>query len=94
MLLFGSFWASLPLAFVGGWMALAPLCFGALALAAVLYNDLILKGKTALESALSLPIVLAYYQVRLAGYVYESIRLRLGRGVSRLERPEGIGVRT
>ena len=48
-------------------------------LAALVYNDLVRKGKTLTETLLSFPTLLLYYHVRLAAYVLESLRLRLTR---------------
>ncbi|MCH2133538.1 MAG: glycosyltransferase [Phycisphaerales bacterium] len=67
-------WLSLPLAvsqlpFLGWWPLLVPAGFMALAIAAILYNDLCLKGKTPWETTRSFPVLLAYYHVRLLGYL-------------------------
>ena len=40
--------------------------------------------KTVGETLISFPVLLAYYQVRLAGYMVETVRLRLG--LCRIER--------
>lgn len=71
---------SLPLVLLDSRLALVPAAFGLAALAAVSYNDLFLKGKTTRETLRSFPILLAYYHVRLAGYVLELVRLRCGGG--------------
>jgi glycosyltransferase involved in cell wall biosynthesis len=57
----------------------APALLLLLALAAITYNDLFRKGKTVGQTLRSFPILLAYYHVRLVGYVLESFRLRLSR---------------
>jgi glycosyltransferase involved in cell wall biosynthesis len=56
------------------WVAASLFCLG---LAAIVYNDLVRKQKTILETIVTLPLLIAYYQVRLLGYVLESLRLRL-----------------
>ena len=64
-----------------GWISAA---FGAAAIAAMTYNELFRKGKTVGETIRSFPILLAYYHVRLASYVIESVALRLRRhGIKR-----------
>ncbi|MHC5024948.1 MAG: glycosyltransferase family 2 protein [Planctomycetota bacterium] len=74
---------SLPLAaglapFTTWWLLLLPgLCL-AVGLAAILYNDLALKGKTPGEVARSVHILIAYYHVRLWGYVRKLIESRIG----------------
>jgi hypothetical protein len=45
-------------------------------LAAIGYNDLARKGKSVGQTLLTFPILVAYYHVRLLGYVIESVRLR------------------
>jgi hypothetical protein len=47
------------------------------ACAALLYNDLFRKGKTLRQTIITFPILLAYYHVRVLGYVVEAIRVRL-----------------
>lgn len=69
-------YALLPLVLVGRPHAWAPPAFFAAALAAVAYNDLVRKGKTVGETLRSFPVLVAYYHVRLLGYVTESLRLR------------------
>ncbi len=70
---------TLPLLLVHPWLGLLPAVFFAAALAAIVYNDLFRKGKTIGETVRSFPVLLAYYHVRLLGYVTEAIRLRLGK---------------
>jgi hypothetical protein len=54
-------------------------------LAAITYNDLFRKRKTIGETVLSFPVLLAYYHVRLYGYVMQAIRLRFTKhGVARV----------
>ncbi|MEM7165885.1 MAG: glycosyltransferase family 2 protein [Planctomycetota bacterium] len=55
------------------------LFFFALGIAAIVYNDLFRKRKTVGEVLLTFPLLLTYYHLRLAGYVKESIGLRIGR---------------
>ena len=69
---------TLPLILVHRWFAVLPVFFFAGALAAITYNDLFRKGKTIGETVRSFPVLLAYYHVRLIGYVREAIALRLG----------------
>ncbi len=70
-------YVTLPLVLAGRPYAWAPLAFFAAALAAIAYNDLVRKGKTVGETLRSFPVLIAYYHVRLLGYVTESLRLRL-----------------
>jgi len=84
MLPFMLAWGTLPVAaalvpVVGGWAFLAPAAFLAAALAAITWNDLALKGKTVSETVRSFPILVAYYHVRLLGYVRMSLASRLVR---------------
>jgi len=72
-------WASLPLALISPWLLLAPAFFLAVALAAIAYNDVALKGKTAWQTARSFPVLVAYYHVRVLGYALEAVRLRTTR---------------
>jgi glycosyltransferase involved in cell wall biosynthesis len=75
---------TIPLILVHRWLAIAPLFFFAAALAAIAYNDLCRKAKTIGETLRSFPVLVAYYHVRLVGYVIESIRLRLAKhGITR-----------
>ncbi len=76
MLPFMLAWGTLPAAVVvvattpvTAWVLLVPAAFFALAIAAITYNDLVLKGKTAGETLRSFPVLLAYYHVRLVGYL-------------------------
>lgn len=70
-------YGTLPLGFLSLWLLLVPALFFAIALAAITYNDLFLKGKTVVQTLITFPILLAYYHVRLVGYVFESLRLRM-----------------
>lgn len=72
-------YVSIPLVLVQWWLGAIPLFFFAGALAALVYNDLFRKGKTAGETLRSFPLLVMYYHVRLVGYVAESLRLRLTR---------------
>ena len=75
---------TLPLVFVHQWLAVAPAFFFAGALTAIMYNDLFRKGKTLGETIRTFPLLLAYYHVRLVGYVTEALRLRLSsHGITR-----------
>jgi glycosyltransferase involved in cell wall biosynthesis len=72
-------YVTLPLVLIRGWLVVVPAFFFAGALAAITYNDLVRKGKTVWETLVSFPVLLAYYHVRLAGYVIEALRLRFGK---------------
>ncbi len=69
---------TLPLALIDRRLAWIPASFFLLMVAALLYNDLFRKAKTLVETLLTLPHMIAYYHVRLSGYVVEAVRLRLG----------------
>jgi glycosyltransferase involved in cell wall biosynthesis len=76
---------TLPLILVRAWLVVVPAFFFAGALAAITYNDLFRKRKTIGETVLSFPVLLAYYHVRLYGYVMQAIRLRFTKhGVARV----------
>jgi GT2 family glycosyltransferase len=71
-------YATIPLAALAvplaGWWPLAiPAAFLAGGLAAITYNDLWRKGKTVGETVRSFPVLVAYYHVRLWGYVRRSL---------------------
>lgn len=68
---------TLPLMFWQLWLAPVPLAFFAAACAAVAYNEISRKGKSLGETIRIFPVQLAYYHLRLFGYVTESLRLRL-----------------
>ncbi len=70
---------TLPLGLSHRWLLAVPLFFFAAALAAITYNDLFRKGKTVGETIRSFPVLLAYYHVRLIGYLLEAVRLRMVR---------------
>jgi glycosyltransferase involved in cell wall biosynthesis len=77
MLPFMLAYATLPLGFAGAWLFLVPGLFMLAALAAITYNDLFRKRKTVGETILTFPLLVLYYHFRLAGYVWESTRLRM-----------------
>jgi len=83
MALFMAAWLSLVPAIALGvlrhpaWLLLAAAPWG-LALAAIAWNDVHLKGKGLAETLRTFPMLLVYYHLRLAGYVTEALRLRLG----------------
>jgi hypothetical protein len=79
MLPFLMAYLTLPLVLVRACLVLVPSCLFVGALAAITYNDLVRKGKTLLETICSFPVLLIYYHLRLTGYVWESLRLRLTR---------------
>lgn len=67
---------TLPLMLVDRRLWLAPAFFFVGACLALLYNDIRRKGKTVGQTLQTFPILLAYYHVRVAGYVIHAIRLR------------------
>ena len=73
-------YVSLPLGLIGAWLLVVPAFFMCGALAAITYNDLFRKGKTVGETLKTFPLLVVYYHVRLAGYVFETVRLRVARG--------------
>lgn len=75
---------ALPSALLGWPMLALPALFFAVALAAIIYNDLFRKRKTPLQTLITFPLLVIYYQVRLLGYVVQAARLRLG--LNRLKR--------
>lgn len=72
-------YVTLPLGFLNPWLWAVPLFFFSGALAAITYNDLFRKGKAWTEVLITFPALLAYYHVRLVGYLKETLRLRLTR---------------
>lgn len=50
----------------------------AASLGAILYNEIRRKKKSLIDAVRCLPVLVAYYQVRLAGYLYEAWRVRVG----------------
>lgn len=77
---------TLPAALLWRGLIVLPLFFFLAANAAISYNELARKGKTAGEWLLSYPMILVYYHVRLFGYLMEGLRLRFCRS-------GGVGVR-
>ena len=69
-------YATLPLGLIDPRLLLIAAFFFAGALAAITYNDLFRKKKTLGETIITFPLLLAYYHLRLIGYVSQSIRLR------------------
>lgn len=72
-------YGSLPLIAAHRNLAIVPGVFFAAALAAIVYNDLARKKKKLWETLVTFPLLLAYYHLRLVGYVGESIRLRVAK---------------
>ena len=68
---------SLPLVLWSPALGYVPGFFFLAALAAITYNDLFRKQKTVSQTLRSFPVLLAYYHVRLTGYVFETVALRL-----------------
>lgn len=58
-------------------LLIVPAFFFLAALAALVFNDLVRKGKSLGETALTFPILLLYYHIRLAGYVFDTLRMWL-----------------
>jgi len=79
-------YATLPLGLLSAWLLLVPALFFCAALGAITYNDLFRKGKTVWQTAVTFPILLAYYHVRVAGYVVQTVSLWVG--MESLERVE------
>ncbi len=77
MLPFIATYASLPFVLLDARLWIVPLFFFVLALAAITYNDLFRKGKSVLETLQSFPALVAYYHVRLVGYVQQTLALHL-----------------
>lgn len=71
-------YATLPLGLIDARLLVVPAGFFTLAVAAISYNDIARKGKRIGEWLLTLPILLAYYHVRLFGYATECVALRSG----------------
>lgn len=69
-------WATLPLGLLYPALLVIPIGCFTLALAAIAYNDMALKGKTLAQTVRSFPMLVAYYHVRLWGYLTESTKLR------------------
>ena len=80
-------YATLPPGLIGAWLLqdagrwkwgplAIPVFFFCGALLAIAYNDIVRKGKTIWETVRSLPVLLVYYHLRVAGYVGETLRLR------------------
>ena len=82
LLAYGSLILLLPLivtqSLTPGWLCISVLFFLG-ALTAITYNDLVRKGKSLGQTLRSFAMLVAYYHVRLWGYVIESVRLRTGR---------------
>ena len=69
----------LPLIWLGGGWWCPTAVYAAIFLAAVLYNELLRKRKTVLETLITFPVLLAYYHLRLAGYLAQYVRLLTGK---------------
>jgi glycosyltransferase involved in cell wall biosynthesis len=68
---------TLPLIIWSRALAIVPLVFFAAACAAIAGNELLRKGKSISETIGIFPVQLAYYHVRMFGYVRETLRLHL-----------------
>jgi glycosyltransferase involved in cell wall biosynthesis len=71
-------YASAPLIAIDSRLAIIPLAFLLATVVALLYNETIRKAKSLGAALLGFPHLLLYYHVRLAGYLLEAVRLRLG----------------
>jgi GT2 family glycosyltransferase len=71
-------YVTLPLGLIDWRLLGVALFFFAAALSAIIYNDLCRKGKTVWQTLITFPILLAYYHVRVLGYVTQTLRLWLG----------------
>jgi glycosyltransferase involved in cell wall biosynthesis len=81
-------WLTLPLIFIRPVMGLVPGFFALVFLAAIGYNELLRKAKTVWETAVTLPLVVAFFHARLAGYAREFVRLRVRKhGLRRVRLP-------
>lgn len=73
-------YVSAPLVLIHFWWGAVPLLCACAGVTAIVYNELWRKGKSVRQLLKVFPVLLVYYQVRLAGYVTESVRLRCGGG--------------
>lgn len=84
-------YVSLPLGLIGiRWLTVAGV-FLIVAISALLYNETARKGKSFAKAIMCLPVVMLYYQVRLAAYGAETVRLHLQPGTVsriRLQKPK------
>jgi GT2 family glycosyltransferase len=70
---------TLPLAWFGAYWALIPAACSLFFLTAITYNDLFRRRKTVSETLITFPVQLAYYHLRLVGYLIQRLRLLIGR---------------
>jgi GT2 family glycosyltransferase len=77
---------TLPVAVWNSAYAWLPALLLTAGLLAIAYNEWFRKGKTLLETLVTFPLMIAYYHVRLAAYVLESLRLRFSSHNLRRER--------
>lgn len=70
------------------WLFLIPLALLALPVAAISYNELSNKGKTAIELLRAAPALTVYYHIRLAGYLTRRFEIALG-----VRRPTRVNIR-
>ena len=71
-------YATAPLIALDPRWGVVPLAFLLATIAALLYNETARKAKSLGEALVGFPLLLVYYHVRLAGYLFEAFRLRLG----------------
>lgn len=72
-------YCTLPLILLDLRLGLVPAFFFCGALAALAYNELCRKGKSIGQTIRIFPMLLAYYHLRVYGYVAESLRIKSGR---------------
>lgn len=88
--LFALPWLLLPLVLVDARLGVIPAGMLVLALLAALYNEVGRKGKGVLRALPVLPVLLVYYQFRVAGYVRQSLSLYFrSHDIRRLDRRLG-----
>ncbi|HKQ50075.1 MAG TPA: glycosyltransferase family 2 protein [Phycisphaerae bacterium] len=71
-------YVSIPLVAFDSRLWALPCVFVLATVAALLYNEIARKAKSPGEALMGFPLLLVYYHVRLAGYLFEACRLRLG----------------
>ncbi len=74
----------LPLGLINPWLLLVPALSGSLFLAAIEYNELFRKRKSIIEVTMTFPVLLGFFNCRLAGYIVQHFRILTGK--ERIER--------
>lgn len=70
---------TVPLGIAWRPLFILPMLFFLSGVAALVYNDLFRKRKSLVETLVTFPLLLTYYMIRLTGYLFDSIRLRVTR---------------